>query len=82
MLKNYIKVAWRNFKRSKAFSTINIMGLALGLTCSILIMLWVQDEYSMDAFHENNPRLYHVYERRFDDGKVQADYRTQALIAA
>ena len=58
------------------------MGLALGLTCSILIMLWVQDEYSMDAFHENNPRLYHVYERRFDDRKVQADYRTQALLAA
>ncbi len=63
MFKNYFKIAWRNIFRSKTFSVINILGLALGLTCSILIMLWVQDEKSIDAFHKNGDRLYQLYER-------------------
>ena len=57
MIKNYFKVAWRNLVRNKAFSTINILGLALGLTCSMLIMLWVQDERSVDGFHKNGKQL-------------------------
>jgi putative ABC transport system permease protein len=81
MLKNYFKVAWRNLLRNKAFSAINIAGLALGLTCSLLIMLWVQDEYSVDAFHKNNGQLFHVYERQFGNGKVEAGYHTQGLLA-
>lgn len=81
MLKNYLKIAWRNLIRNKAFSAINIMGLALGLTCGLLIMLWVQDEYSVDAFHKNNSRLYHVYERNIFDGKVDARYKTKGLLA-
>jgi putative ABC transport system permease protein len=81
MFKNYFKVAWRNLVHNKAFSIINIMGLALGLTCSLLIMLWVQDEYSVDAFHKNNSQLYHVYERGFTDGKVEAGYKTRGLLA-
>jgi hypothetical protein len=46
--------------RHKAFSFINISGLALGMTCSILIMLWVQDELSFDRFHKNGPQLYRI----------------------
>ena len=81
MLKNYFKIAWRNLIRNKAFSTINILGLALGLACSLLIMLWVQDERSVDAFHMQGKQLYQVYERQYYDGKVEASYPTQGLLA-
>ena len=81
MIKNYFKTAWRNLIRNKAFSTINISGLALGMACSLLIMLWIQDERSVDAFHANGKQLYQVYERYFFDGKIEASYPTQALLA-
>jgi len=81
MIKNYLKTAWRNIIRNKAFSFINVMGLALGLACSLLIMLWVQSERSMDGFHANGKYLYQVYERNYYDGKVDAAYSTQGLLA-
>ncbi|MGN6341535.1 MAG: ABC transporter permease [Ginsengibacter sp.] len=81
MFKNYLKVAWRNIARNKAFSVINILGLVLGLTCSLLIFLWIKDEYSVDAFHKNGKELYQVYERSSYDGKVDAAYATQGLLA-
>jgi putative ABC transport system permease protein len=81
MISNYLKIAWRNLTRNKAFSAINISGLALGMACSLLIMLWIQDEKSIDAFHANNDQLYQVYERSFYDGKVEAGYPTQGLLA-
>lgn len=80
MFKNYLKTAWRNIIRAKAFSFINILGLALGLTCSLLIWLWMDDEKSVDAFHKNSALLYQVYERNYFDGKVTADYPTQGLL--
>jgi len=51
MFWNYLKVTWRNIKRYKGYSSINIIGLAVGLACCILILLWVQDELSYDRFH-------------------------------
>ncbi len=81
MLKNYFLVAWRNMVRNKIFSGINILGLALGMTCSLLIMLWVQDERSVDGFHANGPQLYQVYERDYLDGRIHADFPTQGLMA-
>ena len=81
MLENYFKTAWRNLVRNKAFSFINIFGLALGIACSLLIMLWVQDERSVDRFHANSKQLYQVYERHYADGKVSASYPTQGLLA-
>ncbi|MFC2161663.1 ABC transporter permease [Acidobacteriota bacterium] len=60
MFKNYLKIAWRNMKRHKAFSLINITGLALGMTCCMLILLWVQDELSFDRFHRNGDRVYRI----------------------
>ena len=53
MFKNYFKTAWRNLVKNKFYSFINIAGLTLGLTVGILILLWVQDEYSFDSFHKN-----------------------------
>ena len=49
MLVNYLKIAFRNLFRHKAFSFINILGLAIGMACSIFILLWVRNELSYDA---------------------------------
>ncbi|PWV45371.1 ABC transporter permease [Chitinophaga sp. S165] len=81
MLSNYIKIAWRNLVRNKTFSAINISGLALGMACSLLIILWLQDERSMDGFHANGDYLYQVYEGQSYDGKADAGYTTQGLLA-
>jgi len=81
MIQNYFKIAWRNLLRYKAFSAINVSGLALGMSCSLLIMLWVQDELNVDGFHANGKQLYQVYERNYNDGKVEATYLTQGLLA-
>lgn len=60
MLKNYLNIALRNLKKYKGYSFINIFGLAMGMTCTILILLWVQDELSYDRFYPNADRLYRV----------------------
>ncbi|CCG98172.1 protein of unknown function DUF214 [Fibrella aestuarina BUZ 2] len=64
MFRNYLKIAWRNIVKSKTFSFINVLGLALGMTCSLLILLWVQDERSINRFHANGPRLYQALENQ------------------
>ncbi|QDK83685.1 FtsX-like permease family protein [Spirosoma sp. KCTC 42546] len=81
MIRNYVKIAWRNLTRNKAFSIINVAGLALGMACSLLILLWVQDERHVDSFHANGQHLYQVYERQYFDGKVYASYFTQGVLA-
>lgn len=71
MLKNYLLITLRTLFRNKAFSTINILGLAFGMSCSLIILLWVNDEMSMDAFHENNYRLYRVLEKQtYTNGSI------------
>jgi len=60
MFKSYFKTALRNIKRQKGYSFINIMGLAIGMACCILMLLWVQDEISYDKFHDNFDYLYRV----------------------
>src|SRR5215510_10125776 len=60
MLKNYLKVAWRNLLKNKTFSSINIIGLAAGLACFILIALYVADELSYDRFNEKGDRIYRL----------------------
>ncbi len=82
MIRNYFRIAWRNLVRNKAFSFINILGLALGLASSLLMILWVQDEKSVDAFHANSDKLYQVYVRQLSAGKVDAGYLTQGPLAA
>jgi predicted permease len=60
MLKNYLKIAWRNLLKNKAFSFINIFGLAMGISASMLIGLWIFDEYSFNNFHQNRKQIYRV----------------------
>jgi ABC-type antimicrobial peptide transport system permease subunit len=61
MFRNYLKIAIRNLFRNSVYSFINIGGLAIGLACSVLILLWVWDEISFDRFHENSPQLGQLY---------------------
>jgi len=57
MLKNYFKVAIRNLRNNKAFATLNIAGLAIGMATAILIGLWVSDELSFDHYNPNYKKL-------------------------
>jgi predicted permease len=70
MFRNYLVTALRTIFRQKVFSFINIMGLAFGLACALLILLWIQDELSYDKFHENADRLFRVEEDQFYSGEV------------
>ena len=57
MFHNYLKISFRVLKRNKSYSFINIAGLSIGLACTLLIMLWVQYEFSFDRFHSNYDNL-------------------------
>src|SRR6185369_7664984 len=81
MIKNYLKTALRNLRRNKVFSFINISGLALGMACSLLILLWVQSEYKVDSFNKNSSRLYSIYERQYYHDKVDVFHSTPGLMA-
>lgn len=58
MLRNYLKIAFRNLRRSPGYTVLNILGLALGMACCLLIALWVQDEIAFDRFHTKSDRIY------------------------
>jgi putative ABC transport system permease protein len=60
VLKNYLKIAFRNLRKHKGYSFINVAGLAIGMTCCALIMLYVQHEASYDRFHQHANRLYRI----------------------
>ncbi len=60
MLKNYLKIALRTLNRNKANSAINVIGLAIGIACSVLILLFVQNEFSYDRFHQKGDRIFRV----------------------
>lgn len=64
MFKNYLKIALRQLKRNSGFSLLNMFGLALGLTCAILMLLWIENEVSYNWFHKKYDTLYQVYENQ------------------
>ena len=69
MLKNYLKIAWRNGMNNKVFSFINIAGLSIGLACCMLIVLYLYNELSYDSWHKDIKRLYQVGGIFITDGK-------------
>lgn len=73
MLKNYLKIAFRNIRKQKLYALINILGLTLGITCCIIIYLFIQDEYSFDTFHENAQNLYRVEEASYSVPKSEIE---------
>ncbi len=81
MIKNYFKIAWRNLLHNKTFSLINIFGLALGMTCSLLIMLWLKDELNKDKFHINDKRLFRVMENQFYSGDISTFPSSPGILA-
>src|SRR5580698_1661320 len=81
MFKNYFQTAVRNLWRNKAFSLINILGLSMGMACSLLIFLWVNDEMSVDSFHKNKSSIYGVYESVYSEGKAETGHWTAGLLA-
>lgn len=80
MYKNYLKTGWRSLTRNKVFSCINISGLALGMACSILIALWVYDEYSIDTFHEHSDRICVVTGREYAGNEIKGSYSTPGML--
>lgn len=81
MIKNFIRIAWRNLISNPTYSLINILGLALGLACSLVIMLWVQDELAKDRFHKFDSRLYRVMENQNYSGDISTFESTPGLLA-
>jgi ABC-type antimicrobial peptide transport system permease subunit len=81
MIKNFIKIAWRNLWRHKSFTFINISGLAIGMASAALILFWIQNELSYDQFHENKSRLYLAYNRAVFDGKLWCWGTTPKIMA-
>ena len=72
MIKNYLTVAIRNLMRHKLYTSINVLGLAIGLACGILILLYIQQEFSVDRTHALGDRIYKVI--REERGSTQTTY--------
>jgi putative ABC transport system permease protein len=82
MLKNYFKIAWRNLMKNKVFSFINIFGLSVGLTCCMLISVYLYNEVNYDKYHKNIDRLYELATTFVKDGKEEKTPNTPAPMAA
>ena len=81
MLKNYLKVAWRNLRKNSLYSVINIGGLAIGMTVSFLLLTYVYNEFSFDKFNTNNDRLYHVLRNQPSNGELMTNSATPIPLA-
>ena len=81
MIKNYLKIAFRNLLRNKGFSAINILGLAIGMASAILILLWIQNEMSYDKFHVKKDRIYEAWNRATLSGELKCWNTTPRVLA-
>jgi putative ABC transport system permease protein len=81
VFKNYLITAFRSFRRQKSSFIINTVGLSIGMTCSILIMLWVMDELQYDRFHEDIDRVYQVMEHQSYSGNMFTTPSTPGILA-
>lgn len=81
MLSNYFKVAVRVMTRNKTYSAINIFGLVLGITGSMLLFLWISHEFSIDQFHKNKEQLYVVYNREPKTNGIDCWAATPRILA-
>ena len=79
MFKNYFKTAWRNIRRHKAYSSINILGLAIGIAACMLILQYVSFELSYEDFQQHKDRIYRVQQDRYDNGKISTQWAAGAF---
>jgi putative ABC transport system permease protein len=83
MIRNYFKIALRNIKRYYAYSILNISGMAIGMASAILILLWVQFEWSYDRHFKNADELYRLIEKQyFSAGEVSSLAATPGALAS
>lgn len=80
MIRNYIKIAWRKLWKNKVYSVINILGLALGISVTLIIALWVNSELKYDRFYTITDRLYQVYTRDAFEGEQHTWGGTPAVL--
>ena len=80
MLSNYIKLAVRNLTNQKIYTTINILGLSLGITACLLIAIFVYQELSYDNFHANGERIYRVGQTRISSIITSSDKGTRDAV--
>ncbi|MBC7887088.1 MAG: ABC transporter permease [Ferruginibacter sp.] len=81
MIKNFLKISFRNLSRNKGFSAINLLGLAIGMGSAMLIFLWIQNEVSHDRFHEKKERIYIANNRDKFGGETWAWSQTSKPLA-
>ena len=81
MIKNFLKVAFRNLAKNKGFSAINISGLAIGMASAMLILTWIQNEISYDQFHVNKDRIYEAWNRAEFSGNLNSWNTTPKILA-
>ena len=74
MIKNYFKTALRNLSKHKAFSMINIFGLAIGIAACLLILQYVRFELSYDKFHQKGDRIFRLQLDRYNEGKLSTQW--------
>src|ERR1700750_2961355 len=81
MIKNNLKIAWRNLVKNKASSLINIGGLAVGMAVVMLIGLWIYDELSFDKYHKKYDRIAQVIQNVTNNGEVQTWFQVPYPLA-
>nr|WP_294948182.1 ABC transporter permease [uncultured Mucilaginibacter sp.] len=82
MIKNYLKIAFRNLFKNKLYSLINIGGLGVGMGVSFMLLLYVYNEFTFDKFYPNDDRLYSVLRNQAADGEIQTSGATSLPVAA
>ena len=82
MIKNYFKLAWRSLLKNKMSSTINILGLAIGLATGIIMMLWITDEISYDKFHPNLSSIYQLMQNEQRSDGIHTGSATSGPLAS
>lgn len=80
MLKNYFKIAFRSFRKRKSYTLITITGLSFGITCCLLIFIYIKQELSYDKFHTNAGRIYRMAIETNRSGGT--DYRANTCLPA
>ncbi|SFO70409.1 ABC-type antimicrobial peptide transport system, permease component [Chitinophaga sp. YR627] len=70
MIRNYFKIAWRNLKKSKGYTVINVGGLATGMAVAMLIGLWIWDEVTYDRYNRNYDRIAQVMQHQTFNGQI------------
>ncbi|MGA0560363.1 ABC transporter permease [Larkinella sp. VNQ87] len=81
MLRNYLTIAWRNIRKDKFYSLINILGLTIGVTCGLLLLLYVTDELSFDRHHQKADQIYRIVSYITEPDKINNWASTQPPLA-